>query len=324
LSLLKDRELVTDFQSFEKDTQRRAMGLNLLYAIPFPDWLKEDAFIIPFIDWPVKWYGISYIVGIGLAYYWAIRTVKKREIWQPDGVTRGAEAVPTRLMLDDFVFYCLLGIIVGGRLGNFILYEPPSSFLGIFKVWEGGMAFHGGFVGVCIAVWYISKKHDISLWRWADTAAIGAPLGLFCVRIANFINQELYGRITDVPWAVKFWKADFEPRHPSQLYEAFLEGIVIFAVIWYFTRYKKALTKPGLCAGLFFLLYGVFRIFVEFFRIPDIGIQQISDNFTWGIIYSIPMVIIGIVLIRWAIRRPPVAPKFLPEPVPVKKKKKAA
>ncbi len=284
----------------------------MLFAIEFPRWISDTAFTIPYFDWPIKWYGISYVIGIGLAYFWAIRTVKKHELWQPvRETTRGAEGVPTLRMLEDFLTYCFIGILVGGRLGSLILYEPPKSFFDIFRVWEGGMAFHGGFVGVCLAVWYISKKHKISLWRWADTAAIGAPLGIFCVRIANFINQELYGRETDVPWAFIFWKRDFKERHPSQLYEAFLEGIVIFLVIWYLTREKNILAKPGIAAGTFFLLYGLFRIFVEYFRNPDPGISQVSDYFTRGIIYSIPMVVIGILIIRWANKRPPVAPRFM-------------
>lgn len=290
----------------------------MIFAIDFPTWISDTAFTIPYFDWPIKWYGISYVIGIGLAYYWAIRTIKKRHLWQPQKETpRGAEGVPTLRMLEDFLTYCFLGILIGGRAGALILYTPPESLLDIFKVWEGGMAFHGGFIGVCLAVWYISRKHNISLWRWADTAAIGAPLGIFCVRIANFINQELYGRETTVPWAVKFYKneANFVPRHPSQLYEAFLEGIVIFLVIWYLTRKKNILTKPGIAAGTFFLLYGLFRIFVEFFRNPDLGIDQINDDyFTWGIIYSIPMVVIGLLIIRWAAKRPPVAPRFSVEP----------
>jgi len=296
------------------------MFQTLFFAIDFPTWISEDAFVIPFIDWPVKWYGLSYIVGIGLAYWWGIRSVRKRDIWKPTGITRGAELVPSKLMLEDFVFYCLLGIMFGGRIGSLILYNPPGSFGDIFKVWEGGMSFHGGFIGVCLAVWYMARKHDISLWRWADTAAIGAPLGLLSVRIANFVNQELYGRPTDVPWAVKFWQIEepLQGRHPSQLYEAFLEGIVIFAVIWYLSRKRQALTKPGICAGTFFLLYGVFRIFVEFFRTPD---ASLFFGFTRGMAYSMPMVIIGILVLRWAMSRPPVAPKFIAESEKPKKKK---
>lgn len=288
------------------------MIISLINAIDFPTWLSDTAFTIPFIDWPVKWYGISYLVGIYLAYRWAVRSVAKTEIWRPGSGTRGNEIVPTKTRLEDFAFLCLLGIMLGGRIGYIILYDLKDTLLdpiSIFKVWEGGMSFHGGFIGVCLAVWWINRKDKISLWRWADMAAIGAPLGLGSVRLANFVNQELYGRATDVSWAFIF-RTDPEllPRHPSQLYEAFLEGIVIFLIIWYASRKHKALTKPGLCAGLFFLFYGVFRTFVEFFREPD---ATLLFGLTRGMAYSIPMIIIGILIVRWAVKRPPVAPKFM-------------
>lgn len=298
------------------------MIISLINAIEFPNWISDTAFTIPFINWPVKWYGISYLIGIYLAYRWAVRTVAKKEIWRPAAGTRGNEPVPNKIRLEDFAFLCLLGIMLGGRIGYIFLYDLKGTLLdpiSIFKVWEGGMSFHGGFIGVCIAAWWITRKDKISLWRWADMAAIGAPLGLGSVRLANFVNQELYGRTTDVSWAFIF-KTDPQllPRHPSQLYEAFLEGLMIFLIIWYATRKHKALTKPGLCAGLFFLCYGVFRTFVEFFREPD---ASLFFGITRGMAYSIPMIIIGLLIVRWAARRPPVAPKFTDDQVPVKKKK---
>lgn len=289
-------------------------------AIEFPKWINETAIPLPG-PLSIKWYGLAYIIGIFGAYYWALRTTRKKDIWIPDGITRGSELIPNKLLLEDFAFYCMLGIIVGGRLGSVILYNPGqylSNPLAIFKVWEGGMAFHGGFAGVCVAVWYVTRKHKISLWRWADLAAIGAPLGILAVRLANFVNQELVGRETDVPWAFIFPKTgDWTPRHPSQLYEAALEGLAIFLVLYVLSRKKKVLTKPGICAGLFFLLYGCFRIFVEFFREPD---ATLFGPFTRGMSYSIPMVIIGLCIVVWAARRPPVAPKHMP---PAEKKSKA-
>ncbi len=289
------------------------MIISLISAITFPEWIGDTAFSIPGTPISVKWYGLSYIVGIFMAYRWAVRTVRKKELWVPEGVTRGVEIIPNKVKLEDFAFFCLLGIMVGGRIGSLILYNPPETFWDIFKVWEGGMSFHGGFTGVCIAVWYISRKNNISLWRWADMAAIGAPLGLGAVRLANFVNQELWGRETDVPWAFIFrTDPSWTPRHPSQLYEAFLEGVMIFAIIWYFTRKKKILTKPGIAAGMFFLLYGIFRTFVEFFREPD-PIPQIHEYFTRGMAYSIPMILIGAAIIIWANKRPPAAAKHMPE-----------
>jgi len=286
------------------------MIMTLISAITFPDWISETAFSIPGTPISVKWYGIAYVVGIFLAYRWALRTVRQKHLWKPEGVTRGVEVIPNKMVLEDFTFYCLLGIMIGGRIGSLILYQPPETFLDIFKVWEGGMAFHGGFAGVCLAVWYISRKNNISLWRWADMAAIGAPLGLGLVRITNFMNQELWGRPTDVAWAFIFPKHDWTPRHPSQLYEAFLEGFVIFAVLWFLCRKKRALTKPGVCAGMFFLLYGAFRFGVEFVREPD---ASLFFGLTRGMAYSLPMVFIGIAIVAWAVKRPPAAPKFMPE-----------
>lgn len=295
------------------------MLIDLIYSIPFPEWLSDTA--IPITEnFGIKWYGLSYIVGIMGAYFWALRTSRKKELWIPDGMTRGAEIIPNKIQLEDFAFYCMLGIIVGGRLGSVLLYGAPEGKpsyleapLNILKVWEGGMAFHGGFAGVCLAVWYVTRKHGISLWRWADMAAIGAPLGIFAVRLANFVNQELYGRETDVPWAFVFRTDHLSlPRHPSQLYEAALEGLAIFIILWFMSRKKKALTKPGICAGLFFLLYGSFRIFVEFFREPD---ADLFGPLTRGMAYSIPMVIIGLSIVIWASRRQPVAPKRIKEDI---------
>lgn len=285
--------------------------ISLINAIKFPDWISDTA--IPITDsYGIKWYGISYIVGISLAYIYSRRAIARKELWVPEGVTRGADGVPNKTTLEDFTFYVILGIFVGGRVGSILLYNTSwylENPIEIFKIWKGGMAFHGGFAGVCLAVWYFSRKHKISLMRWADLAAIGAPLGIFCVRLANFVNQELYGRAADVPWAFIFeTDAGSTPRHPSQLYEAFLEGILLFLIIRFATHRKKALSRPGIAAGLFFLFYGIFRFTVEFFREPD-RIPQISEYFTRGMAYSTPMILIGLWMVWWASRRPPVAPR---------------
>ena len=285
----------------------------IINAIPFPDWISPNVFSIG--SFSVKWYGVSYIVGIMLALLYAISCVKNREIWIPNGITRGNAIVPSKQNLDDLMIYTLFGIIAGGRLGSVLLYTPEMIIndpIAIFKIWEGGMAFHGGFAGVCVAVWLFARKTKIELWRVADMAAVGAPLGLFMVRLfGNFVNQELYGRPANVPWAFIF-NSDptSQPRHPSQLYEAALEGLVLWLIIRIATHKFKALTKPGIAAGLFFLGYGVFRIFVEFFREPD---AALFGPLTRGMSYSVPMVIIGLLIIVWAQRRPPVAPKRLAE-----------
>ena len=225
--------------------------IDLINAITFPDWISPDAISIG--SFSVKWYGLAYIAGLYGAYFYAASLVKKRDIWISDVATRQPELVPTKIMLQDLMMYCLIGIIVGGRLGYVALYSPSmfvNAPLDVFKVWQGGMAFHGGFLGVCGAVIYASWKKKLGLARIADMAAVGAPLGLLAVRFfGNFVNQELYGRVTDVPWAFIFSTApDSQPRHPSQLYEAFLEGIVIFLVLRFLCLKFKALTKPGLCA----------------------------------------------------------------------------
>ena len=283
--------------------------IDFINAITFPDWISPDAISIGPLS--VKWYGLAYIAGLYGAYFYAASLVKKRDIWIADGATRQAELIPTKIMLQDLMMYCLLGIIIGGRLGYVLLYTPSmfiNAPLDVFKVWQGGMAFHGGFMGVCAAVIFAHWRKKLGLARIADMAAVGAPLGIFAVRFfGNFINQELYGRVTDVPWGFIFATApDSQPRHPSQLYEAFLEGIVIFLVLRLLCLRFKALTKPGLCAGMFVLLYGSFRFFVEFFREPD---ATLFGPLTRGMTYSLPMILIGLGVMLWASRRSPVSPK---------------
>jgi len=297
--------------------------IDLINAIPFPDWIKPEAFKIWKLS--VGWYGLAYIAGLYGAYFYALNLVKKRDIWIAGRATRQPELIPNKIILQDLMMYCIIGIIIGGRLGHVFLYgyapidtyfaNPPESefvakFLATFMVWKGGMAFHGGFLGVCAAVIYAHWRKKLGLARMADMAAVGAPLGLLAVRFfGNFVNQELYGRVTDVPWAFIFSTApDSQPRHPSQLYEAFLEGIVIFVVLRILCLKFKALTKPGLCAGMFVLLYGVFRFSVEFVREPD---ATMFGPLTRGMTYSLPMVFVGLAVVFWANRRAPVSPKRL-------------
>jgi len=284
---------------------------SLINAIKFPSWISEN--LISIGPLTVKWYGVAYIIGLFGAYYYAYRMSERRDVWIAGPSARKQELIPNKDMLSDLMFYCLIGIIAGGRLGYVILYQPSmivNAPLDVFKVWEGGMAFHGGFLGVCAAVIYASWRQKVSLMRIADMAAIGAAIGLGAVRLlGNFFNQELWGRPTDVPWAMIFPK-DFDsiPRHPSQLYEACLEGLVIFLVLRFICIRFKALTKPGVCAGGFIFLYGVFRFTIEFFREPDVGINQFGF-LTRGMTYSLPMIIVGGAVFLWASRRLPVSPK---------------
>ena len=237
------------------------MILSIITAIDFPSWLREDIFTIG--GFSLKWYGVGYVVGLFAAYLYAVRLTKKRELWVQDKPTRIPEVVPTENMLSDLMFYCLIGIIVGGRLGYVTLYAPETFLtpLEVFKIWTGGMSFHGGFLGVVAACAFASWKFKIDKFRIGDMASVGAPIGLGVVRLfGNFINQELWGRPTDVAWAMRFPKdPDFLPRHPSQLYEAFLEGLVLFLILRVLTVKYKALTKPGIIFGALMFFYGLFR-----------------------------------------------------------------
>ncbi len=285
-----------------------------IHAITFPDWISDTAFSLGPLS--VKWYGLSYIAGIILAYLYAKRTINKKHLWQVKNADKQA-IVPNKTMLEDLMFFSLIGIILGGRIGYTLFYNLSDFLqnpLDIFKIWQGGMSFHGGFIGVCLAAVFMAKTRKIPLMRIADILAISAPIGIFLVRLANFVNQELYGRATDVPWAVIFSPNGYPlaPRHPSQLYEAFLEGVVIFVVLWFASRKLKILTKPGIATSMFLIMYGLFRFLVEYVREPDYGIEQFGF-LTRGQTYSLPMLIAGILLFLWAKRRNRVAPIW-PEP----------
>ncbi|MGB6228823.1 MAG: prolipoprotein diacylglyceryl transferase [Litorimonas sp.] len=281
---------------------------DLFGAIVFPEWLDET--IVEIGPVALRWYGLSYIVGLFGAYFYAARVAETGRYWVPSGPTRAPQIVPTREDLSDLMFYAFFGIILGGRIGWVILYGGADIWsrpLDILKVWEGGMSFHGGFLGVCAAVGYAAWRKKTSYMRFADLAWIGAPIGLGLVRIANFINQELYGRVTDVPWAFIF-ETDFtsQPRHPSQLYEAFLEGFLLWFILRLMTK-RGALTKPGLVTGAGVAGYGLFRFSVEFVREPD---ATLFGPLTRGMAYSLPMVLIGVAVMIWAYRRQAVAPVY--------------
>ncbi|MFK8068771.1 MAG: prolipoprotein diacylglyceryl transferase [Gammaproteobacteria bacterium] len=235
----------------------------------------------------IRWYGISYLVGIGLAWLFLTWRAKHRDDWNSDQVA-------------DLVVSCALGAVLGGRIGYIFLYKLSSYAsdpLSIFKVWEGGMSFHGGLIGVLIAFALYSRKNDKSFFQVADFTAPAVPIGLFFGRIANFINGELWGAPTDKPWGVIFpgYGAGNQPRHPSQLYEAALEGIFLFLILWIFSRSERPLKA---ISGLFLLGYGCFRFLVEFVREPDSHVGYVAfDWVTLGQIYSLPMIVIGLFLI---------------------------
>ncbi|MDX1519470.1 MAG: prolipoprotein diacylglyceryl transferase [Gammaproteobacteria bacterium] len=238
----------------------------------------------------IRWYGICYIVGI-LAAWWLMN----RRIRLPHYDW-------TREQVADLVFYATIGIIIGGRLGSVLFYNLPYYLehpLDILKIWQGGMAFHGGLLGVILAVWIYTKHIGKSFFAATDLMAPMVPIGLGAGRIGNFINGELWGRITDMPWGMVFPQASPPgvPRHPTQLYEAFLEGLVLFIILWWFSSRPRPLMSVS---GLFLLLYGLFRFGVEFFREPDAHIGYLAfDWLTMGQVLSMPMMLLGGYLL-WA------------------------
>jgi len=239
----------------------------------------------------IHWYGISYVVGISAA--WLLLRFRGSQIhW---GFS--SEQV------SDLVFYAMVGIIIGGRLGSVLFYNFPQYLehpLDVFKIWQGGMSFHGGLLGVIAAMIWFARKTESGTFKVLDFIAPVVPIGLGCGRIGNFINGELWGAPSDLPWAMIFPNAGALPRHPSQLYEAFLEGLILFIILWLFS----AKPRPTMSiAGLFLLGYGVFRFAVEFVRIPDSHIGYLAfDWLTMGQILSFPMIMVGTVLFIMAYR----------------------
>jgi phosphatidylglycerol:prolipoprotein diacylglycerol transferase len=242
----------------------------------------------------VRWYGLMYLVGFGMAYLLGRYRIK-----------RGMSGRVTVEILDDVLFFGVLGVILGGRLGYILFYKPGYYFqhpLEIFAVWQGGMSFHGGFLGVLIAVWYLSRKHKLRWLEMTDFVAPLVPLALAAGRLGNFINGELYGRVTDVPWGMVFSSpgAGPMPRHPSQLYEFGLEGLTLFAILWVFTTRARPV---GAASGVFLIGYGVLRFVAEFFREPDDFLGFLALGLTMGQWLSAPMIVIGVFLLAWSYRR---------------------
>jgi phosphatidylglycerol:prolipoprotein diacylglycerol transferase len=248
----------------------------------------------------IRWYALAYIGGIVLGWIYARSLVKKERLW-------GGPVPITLVQLDDFILWVTLGIIVGGRAG-YVLFYNPAFFIQhpaeIFQLWNGGMSFHGGFLGCVAAVMLFARKNDISILSLGDITTAVGPIGLFLGRLANFINSELWGRTADssVPWAMVFPNGGPLPRHPSQLYEAGLEGILLFAILAVMVR-MGALKRPGLILGSFIAIYGLARITAEFFREPDPQLGFLWGGLTMGMLLSVPMIIVGAILITMAWRR---------------------
>ncbi len=264
-----------------------------LAILPFPNISPIALEIGPFA---VRWYALAYMAGLLIAWFWVVRLLKRRELWSAD------ETLTTQ-HLDDLIVAAAIGIILGGRLGYVLFYNPGFYVANpgeIFKVWQGGMSFHGGFLGFILAFLIYGKWKKLPLGAIADLAAASAPFGLFFGRVANFVNGELFGRVTDVPWSFVFPNGGPLPRHPSQLYEAGLEGIALFLILNWLIFKRDALKTPWLVCGTFFVGYGLFRVFAELFREPDIQIGYLAGGLTMGMILSIPMILVGIWLIMRA------------------------
>ena len=258
--------------------------------LPYP---QIDPVAIAIGPLKIHWYGLMYLIGIGGAWLLASRRVQRfAPEWHKD-------------KLSDLVFWVALGVILGGRLG-YVLFYDFAAYLAdpakILRVWEGGMSFHGGLIGVLLAVWLFGRRNDKSFFALMDFIAPLVPIGLGAGRIGNFINAELWGKATDLPWAMIFPTDPAQlPRHPSQLYQFALEGVALFAILWLYTRKPRPVMSVS---GLFAVCYGVFRFIVEFVRVPDAQLGYLAFGWlTMGQLLCIPMVLIGAGMMVWAYQR---------------------
>ena len=243
-----------------------------------------DPVAFQILSFEIRWYSLAYIVGIMIGW-----TLCKKIFIKNSDINE---------KFDDYITYLIIGIILGGRIGYVIFYNFSyylDNVLDIFKIWQGGMSFHGGLLGVIVSSYIFAKKYNQNPFSYLDQVSLVAPIGIFFGRLANFVNSELYGKASDVPWSVIFIKVDNLSRHPSQLYEAILEGMILFLILIYF-KSRNYLKKPGLISGLFLIFYSLFRFFVEFLRIPDEQIGYLMLNFTMGQIISLVFAFIGITI----------------------------
>lgn len=271
-----------------------------LSAIAFP---AIDPVLFSIGPLSVHWYGAMYVVGITLGWFFAKRAVSRDDLWGPAGS-------PIRAVeLDDFLTWAVVGIIAGGRLGYVLFYNLPyylENPLAIPAVWDGGMSFHGGAFGLFVAMVLFARARGFIALSLLDIIAAASCFGIFFVRIANFINSELWGRVTDAPWGVIFPNGGPNPRHPSQLYEAALEGLVLFLLLSVLIFVFRKLRHPGFVGGAWIFGYGTARIVVEFFRQPDAQLGFLAGGWlTMGMVLSVPMLLIGLWGMTTASRRTP-------------------
>ena len=258
--------------------------------IDFPSISPVALAIGPFA---LRWYALAYLVGILSAWFLTKRNIDKYNIDIKSS------------QLDDLVFYTTLGIILGGRLGYVFFYGKDYFWhnpIEIFAVWHGGMSFHGGIAGVILALYYFAKKEKFPFFKITDLVALYVPIGIFLGRIANFINGELWGRITTVPWAVKFPAGGYMPRHPSQIYEALSEGVLMFIILNYLWRKEFVRQHYGIISSVFLIIYTLSRLCMEFFREPDEQIGFIFAQTTLGQLLSIPFLLVGLFVLNKSVK----------------------
>lgn len=294
--------------------------------MPFPEF---DPVLIQLGPLPIRWYALAYVAGIVLGWWYAARLARREALWNP------SRSPVTPAQLDDLVLWITLGVILGGRLGYALFYRPElygDLFMGagwgerlaLFRLWDGGMSFHGGLIGVSVAMVLFARRTGARVLSVTDLIAAVTPIGLFFGRVANFINGELWGRETTVPWGVNFCNDRARDiygqtctymgvgpgdvvRHPSQLYEAALEGLLLLAIVSLAVWGLRLLSKPGYVTGLFLLGYGLSRAALETVRQPDVGLESLPLGLTMGMLLSLPMILGGAWLIWRARSRPPVA-----------------
>ena len=271
----------------------------MLLLIPYPHF---NPVLVHFGPFAIRWYALAYIFGILIGWFYARTIIRADRLW-------GGKAPLTVIDFDDFILWVTLGIILGGRTGYVLFYNLPyfaAHPLQIFQLWHGGMSFHGGFIGCVVAVFLFARHRGIPVLSLGDLTCGVAPIGLFLGRIANFVNGELWGRPSNVPWAMIFPSGGPIPRHPSQLYEATMEGIVLFIVLAVLMR-SGALKRPGLTVGCFAVGYAIARSFCEMFREPDVQLGFLWGGITMGQLLSIPLFFAGIGFIVYALKHKPLS-----------------
>jgi phosphatidylglycerol:prolipoprotein diacylglycerol transferase len=269
--------------------------MQTLLALPFP---AIDPVAIAIGPLKVRWYGLAYMAGLLLGWLYIRRLLHQTRLWP-------AHKAPfSHAATDDLLLWMTLGIVAGGRLGQVLFYDLgyyARHPLEILAIWNGGMSFHGGLLGAGLVAWAFARRHGTSVWSVMDACSAAVPIGIFFGRIANFINSEHWGRPSGVAWAVVFPNGGPVPRHPSQLYEALLEGLVLFLLLRYATHVRLDLKRPGAVTGLFLAGYALARIFCELYRAPEIGAPLNIGPITTGMMYSLPMLVLGVYFV-WRAR----------------------